>query len=76
MGKQGFIISNGIGTIDEDYRGRIAVILTNTSSGYFYIAHGERIAQMCIKPVYYFAFEDVKQLTVTNRKGGFGSTGV
>jgi dUTP pyrophosphatase len=75
--RKGLMVSNGIGTVDEDYRGRIAVILTNTSKDYFFIAHGERIAQMCIKPVFYFDFEPVESLSASERGGGgFGSTGV
>jgi dUTP pyrophosphatase len=74
---KGVMMSNGIGTIDEDYRGRITVILTNTSAECYIINHGDRIGQMAIKPVYHFEFESSDSLSVTERDtGGFGSTGV
>ena len=76
-GKKGLIVSNGIGTIDEDYRGPIMVPLTNTTEYEITVYHLNKIAQMCLKPVYYFNFEVVDTLDTTERgEGGFGSTGV
>lgn len=76
-GKKGLIVSNGIGTIDEDYRGPIMVPLTNTTECQITVYHLNKIAQMCLKPVYYFDFEVVDTLDLTERgEGGFGSTGV
>ena len=40
------------------------------------IKHGERVAQLCIAPVYTAAFAQVEELGGTQRgEGGFGSTG-
>ena len=77
FGAKGMIIPNAPGTIDEDYRGRMCVLLTNLSKDPWPVHHLDRIAQMALKPVWYFGFEAVDTLDTTERgKGGFGSTGV
>lgn len=74
---KGLIVTNGIGQIDSDYRGRVKVIVTNVGAqNPVVIQHGERIAQMSIDPVYTFNWEVVDKLSETVRgSGGFGSTG-
>jgi dUTP pyrophosphatase len=76
--KHGVTVLNTPGTIDEDYRGEIAVILINHSrNSIFEVKHGDRIAQLVIAPVYRFPIEEVSELGETVRgQGGFGSTGV
>lgn len=76
--KKGAIVLNQPGTIDSDYTGEIGVILINTSNENFYIAHGDRIAQMVIKKVEQFNFVESKDELKTTKRGaaGFGSTGV
>ena len=44
--KQGLIVANQPGTIDEDYRGTIGVILMNSTPFLSEIKKGERIAQI------------------------------
>lgn len=81
-------VANAPGTVDSDYRGEVAVILTNTSvdardtfgngnSGENQtIFAGDRIAQGVIVPVVQATFEEVVELSETERgAGGFGSTG-
>jgi dUTP pyrophosphatase len=76
LARQGIQVTNGIGTIDEDYRGRVQVILNNAGREIVVIKHGDRIAQAALKPVYYFAWNVVTELDDTTRgQGGFGSTG-
>jgi len=74
-GAKGVIVANGPGTIDHNYRDEVGVILLNLSGSVFEIKHGDRIAQMLFAPV-----PDVVwsrgSLNETDRKGGFGSTGV
>lgn len=65
-----------LGTIDSDYRGEVQVILQNTSRINYTISNGERIAQGVIAPVLRVEFEVNTELSTTDRKGGFGSTGV
>ena len=69
--------SNTPGTIDADYRGEIKVILINHGNEPFIIRNGDRIAQMVVCPIVQAKFEQVDELSDTERgSGGFGSTGV
>ena len=70
-------VSNSPGTIDSDYRGEVCIILDNISSEESYtINKGERIAQGVISKVEKITFEEVDELSSTDRgTGGFGSTG-
>ena len=75
--KSGIAVVNGIGTIDEDYRGEICVGLINHSKVDFKISKGDRIAQMAIMEVLKPAIVISDDLSDTQRAaGGFGSTGV
>lgn len=74
--KRGLAPANKVGVIDSDYRGEIAVVLHNHGQEAQTVAHGERIAQMVITPVLTPVYEEVEELTDTDRgAGGFGSTG-
>ena len=74
--KHGISVCNSPGTIDADYRGEIKVILVNLSKEKFTINPGERIAQMVIAKYEKIEWEEVVQLSETDRgAGGFGSTG-
>lgn len=74
--KSGVTVLNSPGTIDEDYRGEICVIVINHSGEDFEIKHGDRIAQMVIVPVRQAVFTEVDHLDETDRgDAGFGSTG-
>ena len=75
--KHGVTVANAPGTIDNDYRGEVAVILINLGQQDFTITPGMRIAQMVIAPVTHCRFEDTLQLNMSDRgAGGFGSTGL
>ena len=74
---QGLQVTNSPGTIDSDYRGRIKVIVNSTSKNIIRITHGDRFAQMLIKPVWQIDWQEVDDLDPTDRnEGGFGSTGI
>lgn len=74
--KRGLAPANKVGVIDSDYRGEIRVVLLNHSNQVQTVAPGERIAQLIITPVLTPAYEEVDELTDTQRgTGGFGSTG-
>ena len=74
--KHGITVLNTPGTIDADYRGNIGVILVNLSSEPFTINNGERIAQLVISKYERVEWEEVDELSETQRgAGGFGSTG-
>lgn len=74
--RHGITMANGVGVIDSDYRGEIKVSLANFSDQPYTIQPGERIAQLCIAPVFQVSFLPVADLSDTQRGvGGFGSTG-
>lgn len=75
--KHGITVLNTPGTIDEDYRGEVGVILMNHSERPFHVEPGDRVAQMVVKQYEQFDFTIVGELSETVRgEGGFGSTGV
>lgn len=75
--RHGVTVLNSPGTVDEDYRGEIQVILVNLGAEPFTVRRGERIAQMVFAPVSRLALVPVESLDATERgAGGFGSTGV
>ena len=74
--RYGITVLNAPGTIDEDYRGEIGVILFNAGKDPFVIRRGDRIAQAVLAPVSRLSWEVVDTLDATDRgQGGFGSTG-
>ncbi|OUI79367.1 deoxyuridine 5'-triphosphate nucleotidohydrolase [Commensalibacter intestini] len=74
--KHGIIVPNSPGTIDEDYRGEIKVIILNTGKDAFFIERGMRIAQAVLAPVVRGVWQETDILDDTERSGGgFGSTG-
>ncbi|MDB5257764.1 MAG: deoxyuridine 5-triphosphate nucleotidohydrolase Dut [Chitinophagaceae bacterium] len=74
--KHGLTVLNSPGTIDADYRGELKVLLVNLSNEPFVVQNGERIAQLIIATYVRANWEEVKELSVTERnEGGFGSTG-
>lgn len=74
MTKKGVDVA--IGTIDWDYRNEVMCQIINNSGGDFDIHNLERICQMKIQQAEKVSFEEVKELSETERKGGFGSTGM
>lgn len=75
--KHGISIVNSPGTIDEDFKGEIGVVLINMSDENFTINKGDRIAQMVFQKVEKFNLNIVDKLSKTVRgQGGFNSTGV
>jgi dUTP pyrophosphatase len=74
---RGLIVCNAPGQIDEDYRGRVKVILGNVGKEIHKVRDGDRIGQVFPAPVFRFDWSDVDVLDPTERgEGGFGSTGV
>ena len=74
--KHGLCMANGVGVIDSDYRGELRVPMVNLSDAPYTVQPGERVAQLCIAPVWQAAFVPAETLTDTDRgAGGFGSTG-
>jgi len=77
--RHGVTVLNAPGTIDEDYRGEVQVLLINHGAATFTVEPGDRIAQLVVAPVSHVEIEvvdDDAALGGTKRgDGGFGSTG-
>lgn len=74
--RHGIVLPNSPGTIDEDYRGELGVIVLNTGDAPFVVERGMRIAQAVLAPVLRAVWEEAAVLDSTERDaGGFGSTG-
>lgn len=74
--KHGITVCNTPGTVDADYTGEIGVILINLSNEKFVINPGDRIAQIVVSKYERIEWKEVSELDETERKGGFGSTGI
>lgn len=74
--KQGLRPANCVGVCDSDYRGEYIVALHNDTDEAKLITPGERIAQLIVMPYLAVEFNEVNELSDTDRgEGGFGSTG-
>lgn len=77
ISKKKLALTNSVGVIDSNYRGEI--MLKFKPEKFFSINDydiGDRIGQLIIMPIPSIEFEEVEELSDTNRgTGGFGSTG-
>lgn len=74
--KQGLRPANCVGVADSDYRGEYIVALHNDTDEDRTIKPQERIAQLVVMPYLSVEFEEMDELSQTERgAGGFGSTG-
>ncbi len=74
--RHGITLPNSPGTVDEDFRGELQVIVMNAGAEPFTVTRGMRIAQAVLAPVTRAAWREVAALETTARgEGGFGSTG-
>ena len=78
--KQGLMVLNSPGTIDQGYTGELQVIIFNTSKETVKIEKGQKIAQAVISPVLsgkWVNLVKVEDLKEKDRNdNGFGSTGL
>ena len=73
--KQG--LSVGACVVDEDYRLEIHLHVINTSNTIQTISTGQKLVQFVLLPVLYCDIKEVDHIeNNTQRKGGFGSTGL
>ena len=74
--KRGLRPANCTGICDSDYRGEYIVALHNDTDEWRSIGPGERIAQMILLPYIEMKFNEVDELSNTERgEGGFGNSG-
>ncbi|MBD3335919.1 MAG: dUTP diphosphatase, partial [Candidatus Eisenbacteria bacterium] len=75
--RHGVTVVNAPGTIDEDYRGEVRILLVNLGREPFGIRNGDRVAQMVLAAVPRGELAEVPELPETGRgEGGFGHTGL
>ena len=68
-------LANSVGVIDSGYRGSIMLKFRYPEEGMVYEV-GEKVGQIIILPYPQITFEEVDELSSTDRgEGGFGSTG-
>ena len=68
-------LSNCVGILDHDYRGELKVKLRSDGDEDMFVNSGDRIAQGIVIPYPHVEFEEVDELSETDRgTGGFGST--
>lgn len=75
--KLGITVLNTPGTIDEDYRGDLQVLLVHQGTEVVGFAPGDRIAQLVVSKVDPVVVQEVSTFSDTTERGegGFGSTG-
>jgi dUTP pyrophosphatase len=78
--KQGLMVLNSPGTVDQGYTGEIQVIIFNTSKERVKIEKGQKIAQAVLCPVVsgkWINLIEKKEINTKDRnEKGFGSTGL
>lgn len=84
LSTKGISLTNGVGLIDNDYRGEIFVSVQNLSDTTYQFAHGDRVAQLFMteyaKHTFQYVSDDEWQERIEREEnfrcdGGFGSTG-
>lgn len=70
--KHGLMLTNGVGTVDLDYKDEICVLLYNSGSEDVELKVGDRVAQLVLALT--GSFSNIER--GSDRLGGFGSTGV
>ncbi len=78
--KSGLSINYGLktlgGVVDAGYRGEVMVGMINLSNKEYVFEAGEKVAQMLIQKIEQATFENVEELSGTERGAtGFGSSG-
>lgn len=75
--KEGKVLGNGTGVIDQDYQGEIKIAMCNRNPDYaIEILPGEKIAQLIFLPIIKAHFQCVSAFSSDTERGagGFGST--
>lgn len=74
--KTGMVLSNCVGTVDEEYTGEISAVFYKVIPNGEPYKVGERICQMHLSKAEQISFDEVVELENTSRgENGYGSTG-
>lgn len=74
--KLGVMVANGVGVIDNDYRGEIRIPVVNVTDKPVTIETGAALAQLVFMECVSVQFTEMHELSESERgEGGFGSTG-
>lgn len=77
--KNKITVTNSPGTIDQDYRDEIKILLYNLGNEPFIVETGDRVAQGIIAPIAQANLVEIEDFSDeevnSDRGGGFGSTG-
>lgn len=74
--KHGMILTNGVGTIDESYRGEVCAVFYHFDQSAPRYKVGDKICQLALHLAPAIEFHEVSALSPTERgKGGYGSSG-
>ena len=74
--KKDLLLSNSVGVLDSCFRGEVILKYKTKGQGKNIYSVGDRIGQIIILPYPTIEFEEVDELSETERGvGGFGSTG-
>lgn len=74
--KTGLVLSNGVGTIDNDYRGEVSAVFYHVMTDMKPYEVGDRIGQIHFDTTKRVKFVEHEELSDTERGiGGYGSTG-
>jgi dUTP pyrophosphatase len=78
--KQGLMVLNSPGTVDQGYTGEVKVIIMNMNNVEVTVLKGQKVAQGVVCPVYSGKWVNVIETQEINEKdrssNGFGSTGI
>jgi dUTP pyrophosphatase len=75
--KKDLLLSNSVGVIDSGYRGEVMFKFKHIMPQMYNYKIGDKIGQIIIMPYPQIEFEEVDELSETDRGvGGFGSTGI
>ena len=75
MAAKGLIVANSPGTIDEDYKGDIGIIIANITNERKVISAGDYIAQLVFSVGPALLITAIEAAREERGEGGFGSTG-
>lgn len=73
LSKKDLVLANHVGVLDSGYRGELILRFKKVGEEIYEV--GDRIGQLIIIPYPKIEFEEVNELSETNRGSGFGSSG-